>query len=511
MRFLHTTYNHLFSILTVVALLALSGCTDDVAGLTEEPPYEQPVGRSAFVTLSITAPVQTRSVSSPQGGETGDGELEDITPAEDEVKDVTVFFYEDQDLNTLATDNSKMILAAEYYDHLTKTGDTYVTETRQVELKDGTYRMLVVANTGISLRDKHPQGSAIGKLCEAIQSGLPYTVVDGTCTQFIMSSKAETHITLEAAGSSQSNPTIVGGIQLQRLAARIDFVPTLENGQEKSYTLNGGELAGFSFEYIVRPVAIKVVNRFNAGTYLLKRTAPDATTAPTCLGQETADVGRATNYVIDPWTSGKTAANYNGNGQNYKGLYDEPAEDTHTWSDADAIKTSGLSAYPNDTRRYYTLCYALENTTYADNQLAGYSTGVIIKAKVIPSHIVGDGTTSANTEVRDFWYCNGIAYATEKLAKAAAFFNRKEVLHFKDGIAYYPYFIRHSYNSGTGNAPMEFAIVRNNVYRLKINSITSLGYPDDRPDPEIPSKESYVKIGATVVDWNELEKEEIIM
>ena len=511
MRFSQTTYNHLFSILFCLSLLALYSCTDDVAGVTE-PPYE-PVGSSAFVTLSITAPAQTRAANTPQGGEGGDGNLEDLTPAEDEVKNVTVFFYENSDLNTLAADGSKTILATEYYTELTKTDkDTYVTETREVALKDGTYRMLVVANAGLGLLDRNPQGSTIKNLCEAIQNGLPYKTENGMCTQFIMSSKEDTRIELKASGSSQSNPTKISGIELQRLAARIDFVPTLSGGKEKSYTLTGGVIAGYNFEYTVQPTAIKVVNRFNGGTYLLKRTAANITTAPTYLGKETADVnGRATNYVIDPWTSGKTVENYNGNGHNYKSFYDEPAEDPHTWNDADIIKTSGLTSYPNSTEQYYTLCYALENTTSAENQLAGYSTGVIIKATVIPSHIVGDGTTITNNEIKTFWYCNGIAYANERLARLASFINGHEVLHFKDGITYYPYFIRHSYNGSTGNAPMEFAIVRNNVYKLKINNISSLGYTDDRLDPDIPSRESYVKVGAAVVDWNELDKEEIIM
>lgn len=506
MRFTQTTYNHPFSTLCSLLLLALCSCTDDVAGVTE-PSYE-PVGSSAFVTLSIMAPVQTRTADTPQGGETGDGELEDLTPAEDKVKNVTVFFYEDNDLNTLAADGSKTILAAEYYTNLKKADDAYVTETREVALKDGTYRMLVVANAGLRLLDLHPQGSTIRSLCEAVQSGLPYKVENEVCTQFIMSSKEDTRIELKASESSQSSPTRIGGIRLQRLSARIDFVPTLKEGKEKSYTLAGGTVADYKFAYTIQPTAIKVVNRFNSGTYLLKRTATDVATAPTYLGKETADAdGRATNYVIDPWTGGKTAENY----KDYKDFYDEPAEGSHVWSDADKIKTSQLPAYPNSTEKYYTLCYTLENTTSAENQIAGYSTGIIIKATVIPSYIVGEEATIPNNEVKDFWYCNGIAYANEKLARLASILNRQEVLHFKDGITYYPYFIRHSNNRSTSNAPMEFAIVRNNVYKLKINSISSLGYTDDTLDPDIPSKESYVKVGATVVDWNELDKEEIIM
>ena len=76
---------------------------------------------------------------------------------------------------------------------------------------------------------------------------------------------------------------------------------------------------------------------------------------------------------------------------------------------------------------------------------------------------------------------------------------------------YYPYFIRHCYNGTTSNAIMEFAIVRNNVYQLQINSFSSPGNTEDVVDPETPSKETLVVIGTSIRPWKQLEDENIIM
>lgn len=75
---------------------------------------------------------------------------------------------------------------------------------------------------------------------------------------------------------------------------------------------------------------------------------------------------------------------------------------------------------------------------------------------------------------------------------------------------YYVYWNRHNDN---GNATvmnaMEFAAVRNNIYKISVNKITKLGHPgdtDDDPDPEKPDtpdekKEFWGEITCKVLDW----------
>ncbi len=77
---------------------------------------------------------------------------------------------------------------------------------------------------------------------------------------------------------------------------------------------------------------------------------------------------------------------------------------------------------------------------------------------------------------------------------------------------YYYYWNRHNDN-GVDNAmgPMEFAVVRNNVYKLKVKSILKYGHPtpggdDPDPDPEDPddpdeSDDVYFQVSLKVMPW----------
>lgn len=75
---------------------------------------------------------------------------------------------------------------------------------------------------------------------------------------------------------------------------------------------------------------------------------------------------------------------------------------------------------------------------------------------------------------------------------------------------YYYYWNRHRDNGEVGQmGPMEFATVRNNVYKLSVTSISKIGYPriqDNNPDPIKPTdpdedSESYITVAVEVLPW----------
>lgn len=83
-----------------------------------------------------------------------------------------------------------------------------------------------------------------------------------------------------------------------------------------------------------------------------------------------------------------------------------------------------------------------------------------------------------------------------------------------DGVAgyycFYYYWNRHRDNNNNGvMAPMEFAVVRNNVYKLAVNSIRQLGHPrlsendPDPVDPEDPDEEGdiYFDVAVQALPW----------
>lgn len=82
-----------------------------------------------------------------------------------------------------------------------------------------------------------------------------------------------------------------------------------------------------------------------------------------------------------------------------------------------------------------------------------------------------------------------------------------------DGWGYYCYYyhwIRHNDNGKNGiMAPMEFDVVRNNVYKLAVTKISALGHPrisandPDSPNPWTPDEQTkiYMTVDAEVIPW----------
>ena len=70
---------------------------------------------------------------------------------------------------------------------------------------------------------------------------------------------------------------------------------------------------------------------------------------------------------------------------------------------------------------------------------------------------------------------------------------------------YYPYYIRHNDNGDDFvMVPMEFATVRNNIYKLQVTNISRIGLPGDTPpDPGTPDEadDVYMKVAVQVLDW----------
>lgn len=69
---------------------------------------------------------------------------------------------------------------------------------------------------------------------------------------------------------------------------------------------------------------------------------------------------------------------------------------------------------------------------------------------------------------------------------------------------YYYYYNRHNNNGQVGMGPMEFATVRNNVYKLKVDQVNGFGLPGDivpPPPTDDEEPEVYFKVSVSVLDW----------
>lgn len=556
------------------------------AGCAQEDIDTAPTGgggmsASSYVSLSFASQQSTPTRSNPTGGETGDGQ-EKGQANENEIKSAVAFFYQGSGTDGVNSSGTTPIMAVATFNvgSYTEPGNgidrKYTTTPQQVDLDDGTYNVLVVANPGadwwtgktLTLDDvrNHIQTTA-------------WTASGSNYSDFVMTSAADATLTLES--NSEDDPA-TATVDVERMAARLDYKTT------GTYTCDDPAYSGATVEI----TGAALVNNLTAGSYLLKRVASTVDGVPTYLGNETPDAGVQTNYVLDPWTADKTSANNSftigGEVKTAEDLYGEwfgnISQDPNDWA---AYVQPGTEVTVG-TEKWKRIGYTLENTTAAEEAGKRYSTGVVFKAKFHPQGVANytdgetffaygtkiyasmedmmagfygskfddlDNITSCATwgDVKQFItstlltndpsgynkYLEGLAEGkddSETVANASSLTwgnymlnecgyskdeNGKVVLDqngkvtrialqlygtrtYEDATCYYTWWVRHSNdNDDTKKGIMEYAIVRNNIYKLTVSSIYSLG-------GEVPEEESLI-VDVYVNDWLLLDNETLPM
>lgn len=357
-------------------------------------------GDVSYVSLNIVPTAGPSTRSNPTGGEDGDGR-EPGQSYENDVTTVTAFlFASDAGINAPAATPIAAVMqfyslrqqsdASDPYSH------AYRTETLPVNVPDGTYQVLAVANGGDMTWATSPATPlTLGDVRNHIYNGAAWQESAGDYSQFVMASAADATLTLE--GNAADEPA-TAAIDVERLAARVDYQT------QGSYTCAAEATAPGT---VVIEGAV-LVNNMTAGSYLFKRTADDtAGTNLVYLGEETATADDvATNYVIDPWTSQKTP-DMGGLPDDLYGLrlnsYDTPA----AWAAAVVEGTPVTDAASDE--EWMRIGYTLENTADRTADARQYATGVVFRARFTPA----EGTVMGSyTEGHTFFRWNGALYAT---------------------------------------------------------------------------------------------------
>lgn len=251
---------------------------------------------------------------------------------------------------------------------------------------------------------------------------------------------------------------------------------------------------------------------------------------------------------VDFWTS-EGAVFENLKYDAFADLKVDDNDDHTTWGDA--------SLQDKDKYDYKIWKYVTENTIPGVNdQRKGITTGVVFKGYIEPAmstdselknvlseaknplymyggklygdfamlkKFVLDEKNASSMLTEDFLRAYGIEETEEKTIKeqVEAIPDDSDVLTGKDGFTiyrpsdgkypvYYPYYNRHNDNgNNTQMGKMEFATVRNNIYKLSINSILEFGHPGkpgDDPDPEDPNDpdetpKTYFRVQVKVLPW----------
>lgn len=409
--------------------MSFASCASDTTSDLPLPSKDMKAYLQVKVTVEGSGDTRaSRADKGPYGGEDGDGSEQGINK-ENDVNSLTVLLYKSdkEDLSEADATIDYVYTFTGLKSSSSSGGVTYTTGPREIDpvIVGKNYHVLVIANAGdMTSRCKGKKISEVRDM-----------QMDKVCTRnddianfsdFVMSSKKDAKIDFSGKSGSgtESDPYLVD-VNIERLAARIDIIPNatyVDTDKGYYYNVMDGTnvIGGFKLESVT---PTKVMTK---GEYLIKRVSPNAAvSAVTYFGLEAKDVdNKATNYVVCPWTKDRTGLTLS-NAEGPASLY----KVKETTSTSTAVKEAS-----------YILDYVMENTT-TDNAEAN-STGLVFKGKY---YELSDWDT------------------TNKQPKAG-----------KSGTdKYYTYTIRHSDPTGTGSKtdPMYYGIVRNNIYRIKIEGV----------------------------------------
>ena len=414
--------------------MSFASCASDTTSDSPLPSKDMKAYLQVKVTVEGSGDTRaSRADKGPDGGEDGDGSEQGINK-ENDVNSLTVLLY--KSVKDDLSDDNAIIDYVYTFTNLNKvttssgSDATYTTVPREIDasIVGKNYHVIVIANAD------DMTSKCKGKISEVRDLQMSKVCTrDADITNFsnfIMSSKTDAMIDFTKEGS-ETDPYVVD-VNIERLAARIDIIPNATfDGTSHGYYYNVMDgtnvIGGFKLESVT---PTKVMTK---GEYLIKRVSSDKdVSSVTYFGLEEMDATTkaSTNYVVCPWTKVRTGLTLS-NAEGPASLYN--VKNTTSTSTTDPS---------------YILDYVMENTT-TDNAET-YSTGLVFKGKYYEAE---DWDAAKKEPITGH----------ESKGKDKA----------------YTYVIRHSDPTGNGttNDIMHYGIVRNNIYRVRIDGITGKG-PD---------------------------------
>ncbi|MBQ9356617.1 MAG: Mfa1 family fimbria major subunit [Prevotella sp.] len=404
---------------------------------------------------------------------------------------------------------TKLFVKSILLTNLTRSGSdangNIVYEAEHVSVPQGTFDIFVTANTDRTI-NKQTEDEF---LADIDSTTYVRGRIDDISKGIVMTNRASDNSGTVIVNRQDGNDNVVA-ITLERVLARIDIAkatetfPLTDNNsrQYASVTLEGHFLVNLpKYYYSYRHTAV-----------LNSMTEPSWS-----INEHFGNVKDVNGYVIDPYFFKKTIdasafTNADKYYENYFGDYSNP--NVVSWT---AFKPA------NAGETQYNTIYSLENCTLAPAQKNGYSTGVVFKARIEPYNNVYQLDAAGNLSLINdasrypevLYYFNYNFYDSPQALAAAigvASVNANDIDMYqarkfeKDDNGYhcyYTYWIRHldNYNP-TNMGVMEFAIVRNNLYRILITNVSGLGYQEPVVNPDTPDEgETYLKVVLNVKPW----------
>ena len=360
-------------------------------------------------------------------------------------------------------------------------GSTYVAKFDKKTIAAGKYDVYIYANC------TSPETFAIDQTSDADVSAMTQ---DNKFWMTNAYAAAQVDITAEAlkACTTPQNPYNLGAHTVERSMARFDY--------KQSGAFNMG--AGITLTL----TDAALINQSKAH-YMFRRVT--AGSEPTATNAVVGGAEVPTNWVVDTDWSNKVAGNF-----------DAQLSDPSNWHWTSLASLTTNDNYDGD---YKIWCYAKENTIPGTTaQKHNVSTGVVFKGELAAGETASDAVKTAMAAGERIYVFNNVLYGAWSDVEAAAKAGTDPTLQAaynqaatgvaadaeptgaaaaaagftgyspKDGkyYVYYYYWNRHNDNLDPYKmGVMEFAVVRNNVYKLAVNDINRFGHPTP-PDPSNP-------------------------
>lgn len=498
-------------LLALWLVLSLAGCASE-SGDDAPTPNQGKVYLAVAIHVNDEGESATRASDDkyyfephPWGGEHGNGDHSGET-YEQTVSNMSLLFYTSTTADLTDGDSKieKVIYfpSVETYKYINSKGDektsrrTIAVQVDPKILSNKDLKLLVIANAGDL---SHYQGRKLSDVRDQLITDVFNRSADASFkksgdltgfSSFIMSSHDKKYIkgmTFESGSGTEEDPFVIDH-EIERLAARIDILPHVQRYKLDKNNLycnycydvtdaSNNVIGGFVLEY-VRPY-----NVLTSKEYVFKRTASDASLKDLeYLGLEKDVNNKSTNYVVSLASTdrssltfaypAKTAEEW-AKDNTFEDFYKtHNAGKTHTSSKG--TKASEDKPYDPETA-YYILDYVKENTSFDNDER--YATGLVFKGTYYDK---ADWVVATDEEKKA---------GGSSQPKTGAIGTPKA----------YTYVIRHSDPDGNGTTsdPMHYGIVRNNIYRVRIDGVTGKG-PDG------------MKLTINVVPWTRYEHEEVI-
>lgn len=328
----------------------------------------------------------------------------------------------------------------------------------------------------------------------------------------------------------------VANVEVERVAARVDWVLPTDADQVKvdptyGAVYNTDESEGIAGKLYVSD--IRMVNENLMPTYLIRRTATEVNplSQVTYMGKVTLSSKELPQqYVVEPRTTQKNASTDVTQYLDtwYQSTFESSKDPGWFFPTNNTYKVGNNAAadkrFTTDDGTCYTLGYLMENTmdksAYNNPNLR---TGLQLKCVFLPSNIwkYPEGETSLLPVEGDYYKIGcSFCYLKNTVEPTKSLFfvkdmdakrylsqqsdrNNYEIYNYPGGICYYYIWLKHAAcdnSSDEGTYPMEYAIVRNNIYRIRVEKVLHLGTvaPED-------VKEELIRVR----QWNLREQPEI--